>query len=130
MRLNKHLAQPFCIFCILSIKKNMKIIKLSLLVFFGFIILLGCDNDDDSQASKFESTATISGFDMTLCACCGGWVININGQESDRRFSELPQNSNIDLQNSTFPLSVRLNWSESNEYCGNGIIIESIELVE
>ncbi len=107
----------------------MDIGKLSLLVFFGIVIFTSCNNDDDLQV-QFESTATISGFDMTLCACCGGWIIDINGQEPDKRFSELPQNSNIDLQNSTFPLSVQLNWSESNEYCGNGITIESIELAE
>jgi len=106
----------------------MEIGKLSLIIFFGLIIFTNCSNDD--LEAKFESTATISGFDVTLCACCGGWVIDINGQEADKRFSELPQNSNIDLQNSTFPLSVQLNWSESNEYCGAGIIIESIELVE
>jgi hypothetical protein len=106
----------------------MKIGKLSLLLFLGLIIFISF-NENESQ-TQFESTATISGLDMTLCACCGGWVININGQESEKRFSELPQNSNIDLQNATFPLSVQLNWSESDEYCGKGISIESIELVE
>lgn len=107
----------------------MKIKKLSLLIVLCLAFFMKCNNNDDPQ-TQFESTATISGLDMTLCACCGGWIININGEESDRRFSELPQNSNIDLQNSTFPLSVRLNWTESDEYCGKGITIESIELVE
>lgn len=106
----------------------MKIKILTLLFILGFIIL-SCDNDDDSQM-QFESTAIISGLDMTLCACCGGWIININGEDSGKRFSELPQNSSINLQNSTFPITVQLNWTESEEYCGNGITIESIELVE
>ncbi len=91
--------------------------------------MTNCDNDDDSQV-QFESTATILGSDMALCACCGGWKIDINGEEPRKRFSELPQSSNIDLQNTTFPISVQLNWSESNDYCGNGIIIELIELIE
>ncbi|MDC1324684.1 hypothetical protein N8216_01475 [Flavobacteriaceae bacterium] len=95
----------------------------------GAILFTSCSNDDDSQA-QFESTAIISGLDMTLCGCCGGWIIDINEQELGKRFSQLPQNSNIDLQNSTFPLSVQLNWSESNEYCGQGITIESIDLIE
>ena len=107
----------------------MKIGKISLILFFGLVVFTSCSDDDDSQ-NQFESTATISGFDLSLCACCGGWIIDINGQEPDKRFSELPQNSNIDLQNATFPLFVQLNWSESNDYCGNGIIIESIALVE
>ena len=107
----------------------MKFGKLTLILILGIVFLISCNNDDDSQV-EFESTATISGLDMATCACCGGWIIDINGQEPGKRFSELPQNSNIDLQNSTFPLTVQLNWSESNEYCGNGITIESIELVE
>lgn len=45
----------------------MKIIKLSLLVFFGLAMFTNC-KDDDSQ-TQFESTALISGFDMALCAC-------------------------------------------------------------
>ncbi|WP_298238419.1 hypothetical protein [uncultured Algibacter sp.] len=101
---------------------------MSLLVLLGLLMFTSCINDDELEG-QFESSATISGFDMTLCACCGGWIIDIDGQEPDKRFSELPENSNIDLQNSTFPLSVKLNWSESNEYCNNGITIESIELV-
>lgn len=47
--------------------KVMKIIKLSLLVFFGLAMFTNC-KDDDSQ-TQFESTALISGFDMALCAC-------------------------------------------------------------
>ena len=93
------------------------------------VVCMSCKNDD-SQEDLFESTATILGFDMTLCGCCGGWIIDINGEEAGQRFSDLPQNSTIDLQNATFPLTVQLNWSDSNEYCGNGITIESIELVE
>ena len=103
--------------------------KTELMLLFGLVILTSCSDYEDSQI-QFESTATILGFDMTLCACCGGWIINIKGRETKDRFSELPQNSNIDLQNSTFPLSVQLNWSESNEYCGKGITIESIKLLE
>lgn len=108
----------------------MKIRKFYLILVLSILLFADCASDDDSSLVQFESTATISGFDMTLCACCGGWIINIDGEYSDKRFSELPQNSNIDLQNSTFPITVRLNWTESEEYCGNGITIESIELDE
>ena len=67
---------------------------------------------------------------MATCACCGGWIINIDGQEPDKRFSELPQNSNIDLENAELPITVKLNWIASNEYCTKGILIESIQLIE
>ena len=107
----------------------MKTKILTLFLTLSIIVLISCDNDDDSQVT-FESSAEILGIDMTLCMCCGGWLINIDGEESIKRFSELPQNSNIDLQNSTFPITVQLNWTETMEHCGNRITIDSIKLVE
>lgn len=106
--------------------------RISTLLFaLGFIVLSCSNNDEDDNTSmQFQSTATISGFDMTLCGCCGGWIINIDNEVSDKRFSTLPQDSNIDLENSTFPINVQLNWTESDDYCGNGITIDSIELAE
>lgn len=108
----------------------MKVKKLSLLISLSLVFFINCSSNDDNSETQFESSATIAGLDMAQCACCGGWIININGEDADKRFSELPQNSNIDLENATFPLSVQLNWSGSNEYCGNGITIQSIELTE
>ncbi|OUS02370.1 hypothetical protein A9Q86_03750 [Flavobacteriales bacterium 33_180_T64] len=97
----------------------------------GFGLLSSCKSNDDTELElEFESTAIILGFDIALCPCCGGWIINIDEQESDNRFSELPQDSNIDLENAIFPISVKLNWSESDAFCGIGIVIESIELIE
>ena len=108
----------------------MKTRKIGLLIILGLIFLTSCNSDDDNSETEFESTALISGFDMTLCACCGGWIIDIDGEESEDRFSELPENSGINLETVEFPISVKLNWTESNEYCGQGIIIESLELIE
>lgn len=107
----------------------MKIRFLTLIFIFGFGFFTSCNKDDDTKF-EFESTAIITGLDMALCPCCGGWIINIVGQESDNRFLELPLDSDIDLGNTTFPISVKLNWSESNDFCGKGIVIESIELIE
>ena len=73
----------------------MKFVKLCLFVFLGLILFTSCGSDNSQP--QFESFAVISGFDMALCPCCGGWIILIDGQESDNRFSDLPQNSTIDL---------------------------------
>jgi len=110
----------------------MKIRIYSLLLFMALGVLTSCSNDDDNSEIEFESTAEIKGLDLTLCACCGGWIIEIDGDGTDRRFEELPDDSDIDLdsiENDGLPISVKLNWSESDEYCGNGITIESIELI-
>ena len=100
---------------------------LTLVIVIG--LLMNCNTDDNTEI-EFESTAKILGFDMTLCGCCGGWIISIDGNDSNLRFSELPKESNIILENAEFPLLVKLNWSESNDYCGRGISIESIDLIE
>ena len=108
----------------------MKIVKMGLLIVLGLLLLTTCNSDDDNNEMEFESTALISGFDMALCACCGGWIIDIDGEESENRFSELPQNSGINLETAEFPISVKLNWTASNAYCDRGVIIESLELLE
>ena len=107
----------------------MKIKPFTLLLFIVFGFFASCNNDDNSN-NEFESTAKITGLDLTLCACCGGWIINISGEDPDKRFTNLPQSSNIDLENATLPINVKLNWSESNDYCGKGILIESIKLIQ
>ncbi|MDO5988041.1 hypothetical protein Q4Q39_11560 [Flavivirga amylovorans] len=90
-------------------------------------LFLSCKNDDDSTKIQYESTAIIKGQDLTLCACCGGWVIEIDDITPDYRFEMLPENSNIDLQKATFPINVKLNWEVDNT-CGGitRIIIEDI----
>jgi hypothetical protein len=106
----------------------------TLVLILGAITFTSCGNDspvtNDDSPVAFESTAVISGFDKRMCRCCGGWIINIDGEELSKRFDELPQNTFIDLQSTTFPVNVQLNWTESNDYCGQGIVVDSIELVE
>ncbi|MFT4968570.1 MAG: hypothetical protein ACI9O4_000300 [Chitinophagales bacterium] len=98
------------------------------LLILGLGLITNCDNEEEPQ-TQYESTAVISGYDLTLCACCGGWVIELNGQATDNRFTDLPQSSNIDLINATFPLNVQLDWTPSSEYCGKGITIDLIDLI-
>lgn len=78
--------------------------------------------------NSFESSGDILGFDMTMCACCGGWIIRLDGDSTDYRFDTLPAGANIDLNTATFPLPVNLNWSSNSNYCGNRMTIDAIEL--
>ncbi|MEL6535243.1 MAG: hypothetical protein AAFQ98_07530 [Bacteroidota bacterium] len=103
--------------------------SIAFLLILGMGSLFGCDLIDTLEPS-FESTATIEGFDMTLCGCCGGYIINIEGQDGIRRFEVLPSGSDIDLETADYPISVKLDWSDSDAYCGNGIVVEAIELVK
>ncbi|HAA15229.1 MAG TPA: hypothetical protein DCE41_27450 [Cytophagales bacterium] len=106
----------------------MKRIVTTFTFLLGVVCLSGCAIGENFT---FESEAVIEGYDFTLCGCCGGWMIFLDGQEDDlRRFEVLPEGSGIDLDNMEFPITVRLNWSDSESFCGNGIEVEAIELVE
>ena len=57
------------------------------------------------------------------------WRLVDKIEENFYNFYNLPETSNIDLPNSTFPISVKLNWSlDQNSFCPDDIIIEQIEL--
>jgi|SaaInl59LU_5_DNA_1037362.scaffolds.fasta_scaffold62890_1 hypothetical protein len=110
----------------------------TLLLILVFTSLISCTKDDQAGAAlpsvvqiEYESIATIGGEDPALCACCGCFMITIEGGEPwvNDRFCELPPDSDIDLTNVEFPVSVELNWSPTGD-CGRYILIESIALIE
>jgi hypothetical protein len=82
-----------------------------LLILLIFIALASCNKDNDS----FKSVGTITGFDGTECGCCGGYIIYID----DVRYliDSMPKDSGLDLQQETFPLTVRLDWQVINSSC-------------
>lgn len=108
--------------------------KIYIPFFIVFITLLfvRCNNDDNhSSAVKYESTASIVGRDLTLCACCGNWFIQIDDTDNINLFEALPEGSDIDLENIDFPVDVKLNWSlPEGEPCGFDIIIDQIQLAD
>src|SRR5665647_2434124 len=77
------------------------------------IIIWGFTSCIQENSKDFISKGIITGPDIRMCACCGGWYIQINGLTYE--FDSLPDNSNIDLQKVTFPLSVKLDWQLSNK---------------
>jgi hypothetical protein len=114
----------------------MKNAILILLTFFT----ISCNKSEvveTKPATVYEATGTITGQDMSLCACCGGWIITIDNFVQStmnppirHRFYNLPASSTINLATATLPLNVKFNWTDSN-ICGgqNGvIIIDEIEL--
>lgn len=61
-----------------------------------------------------------------MCACCGGWFIDIGNKTY--RFYQLPSDSNLDLKTADFPLKVKVVWKKDNEGCrGDEIILEKIK---
>lgn len=86
----------------------MKYIWLTILVLA--LSLTACLDDE-----AFPKKGVITGPDMSMCACCGGWFIQIG--EETFRFDKLPMGSGIDLENETFPIKVRLDWKKDEKAC-------------
>ena len=120
--------------------------KIILCLMFSFFIISSCSKSEEiiiekaqEKSIEYESTATIIGRDLALCACCGDWKIIIDNMVYPAnvllpfvdQFKFLPANSNINLETATLPLSVKINWSVDNNICNglNGrIVIDDIAL--
>ena len=72
--------------------------------FFCLVFILSCNK------IKYTDAGIITGPNMLMCPtkCCGGTYIEINGIKYI--FEQLPSNSGIDLNSSTYPIFVDLNW--------------------
>ncbi len=85
-----------------------------------------------SNSVSYKYTATITGPDLTMTVCSGGYLITIDGVSGPIRFTKLPAGSTLDLTTATFPVHVRLNWHwEGDPPSPCGIVyIDAIEQVK
>ncbi len=94
----------------------MKII--AFLFLFSTLLVLSCEK------TKYENTGTITGSDLALCPCCGGYFIDIEGTQYRFEKSELPDN--FSFEDNQLPLKVELDWELKTGGCsGYGRIIIS-----
>ena len=99
---------------------------LSIAVFVGFFLLISCDDQD--QVPDLRDRATITGQDFRLCACCGGWFIDIDNEQY--RITVAPITPDIGLFDGEFPIEVFIDWKSQEDAClGDEIDVISIELV-
>ena len=100
-------------------KMNKKIIILVILI---AAFICNCDDNSTTGTGLYKSNGIITGIDMRECMCCGGWFIEIS--DSTYRFSGLPADCNINFEQDTLPLAVKLDWNKSPNPClGDEIII-------
>jgi hypothetical protein len=92
------------------------------IMFLLLLILSSCKKDEN----KWKSAGTIIGPDFRECACCGGYFIEIG--DFTYNFDSWPSSAPIDLEHTTFPLQVNLDWSYDRE-CG-GIRYITISRIE
>ena len=99
-----------------------KIIPIAFL-FFTAIIFNTCHEE-----TVWMNEAEITGFDPTLCACCGGLFIEIENEIY--RFDGVPADSDLVITSETiFPVSVQVNWHIREGACSDLRIIVD-QLVE
>ena len=84
-----------------------------LIIFIIFAAFASCNKDNDT----YKSVGIITGEDLRMCACCGGYFINID--DVTYLIDSLPKNSNLNLQQETYPITVRLDWQLSGSSCPN-----------
>jgi len=78
------------------------------------------------KENSLQSNGQITGADPRMCACCGGWFINIDNETY--RFYDLPAESDLDLTNASFPIQVELNWNTTGNGCmGDEIVIDELK---
>ncbi len=99
-----------------------------LLIFVALLVtfLLACKNDEPSSA--FMAEGEIIGGDPRNCGCCGGWFLE--AADTTFLFDRLPASSSLDLNNATFPISVKFDYQADTSTCGrfyNKIILTGIE---
>lgn len=72
--------------------------------------------DKDQQLIEnlkfLSSVGMITGPDLRMCPCCGGWYIRIDGLSYE--FDSLPADSKINLQTEKFPVTVKIDWQLSD----------------
>lgn len=89
---------------------NKTISKLVLIIGLIFLGFISCRQDKNDN---YLSEGKITGPDVRMCACCGGWYIQIDSLTYE--FDSLPVNSTINLEKESFPLLVKLDWQLSDK---------------
>ena len=99
----------------------MKHLALFFLIALLTIIFPSCKKEE-----TFMSNATITGFDLKMCACCGGTKIiidNLPNINNDTYYliGQLPVG--FSLGNFQFPIAVKINYKITPTHC-NGLYID------
>ncbi|MBK8349639.1 MAG: hypothetical protein IPL08_19300 [Saprospiraceae bacterium] len=86
-----------------------------LYLFWSFLIwmtILSCSKEESGFVS-----ATIVGYDLRYCACCGGLLVQPNDANGDT-YQWYQKNQKFDITNSSmFPMNVKIKYHHLAESC-------------
>jgi hypothetical protein len=93
-----------------------------LLILCALLLLFSCKKDGNCSGTKDAShSGVITSADMRMCACCGGYFIQIEGV-TWRFFQESLPPNNLQLTTENLPMKVRLDWAPTAQGCMNDLI--------
>ena len=94
----------------------------------GALLFSACEEDEPTKDSGYCNTeASLIGPDYRLCACCGGWFIQIEGETY--RALTLPEEFTNSLALYSLPLDIYVEWSPVETPClGDEIIVDCLEV--
>ena len=97
--------------------------KLILLLASLTMLTLSCNKKDN-----YRENAQIVGYDGTYCACCGGFMVKIEGDNSNNYYiaRTLPSNAGINPM-STYPINVELDYDKNDKNCDKIITVTRIK---
>lgn len=106
--------------------------KIFLLILVCTIIVTSCTKNTGHQATTniitdaaVHSEGIITGMDGRKCACCWGWLIDIDGRQY--KFDKIPDASSLDLNNISYPEKVNIEWRDLQGDC-SGQLIEVLSI--
>jgi hypothetical protein len=84
--------------------------QISILLGFLLLFAFGC-----SKEAEYRSKGEITGQDIRMCVCCGGWFIKIDN--SVYLAPSLPAEFRYDFTNAAYPIPVKLDWELMPDPC-------------
>lgn len=94
-------------------------------------LFIACDKDEPIIVDPvfYENSGELVGFDLALCACCGGHIFDLDGSDAEFRIMEFPADFQSTLDTIELPQRINLNYTEINA-CGpyGHIRVDQIEV--
>jgi len=104
--------------------------KQLIIITLVFLCIAATSCTKHGSATSYAATGVITGQDLTMCACCGGYILKINGSSTAYRFWYFPSGSTIDSTH--FPINVALNYTDVSTLCtGSHLVsIQSMKKID
>ena len=88
--------------------------KLIFSLFLATCLISACDKEIETDPF---STAIINGYDLRLCACCGGLLISLDSTNNDV-YQWYQKNGDFGVTYlDTFPMQVKIRYHHVNNTC-------------